>query len=77
MRPPPKGKDILHNLSLHSDFAFLSECDLVVEAVFEDLAVKRQVRCSDDKITRPPSYIFEYSLTRPLSHPLMTPSLLP
>ena len=44
--PPPPGKALLHRLSLHTDFACLSACDLVVEAVFEDLAVKRLVKAA-------------------------------
>ena len=59
-----------------SDFADLADCDLVIEAVFEDLAVKREVfrrlvtTCRTDAILATnTSYLDPGKLARDLPHP--------
>ncbi|KAH8064825.1 enoyl-CoA hydratase [Aureococcus anophagefferens] len=41
-------------LSSASDVDALKDCDLVVEAVFEDMAVKRSIFADLDRVTKPP-----------------------
>lgn len=44
-------------LAISTDFADLATCDLVLEAVFEDLAVKQDLLCKLDGIVRPEAII--------------------
>ena len=50
---PEQAQQILSRLSTTTDYADLADCDLVVEAVFENLNVKRDVFAKLDKATGP------------------------
>ena len=47
------ASDCLARLQASTDWAVLGACDLVIEAVFEDLAVKREVFSRLDRFARP------------------------
>jgi 3-hydroxyacyl-CoA dehydrogenase len=44
-------------LSGTTDYAALADCDLIIEAVFEDMAVKKEVLASIDKVAKPGTII--------------------
>ena len=51
---PQEARDAaVGRLDLTTDLTALAECDLVVEAAFEDLAVKHELFAELDRITRP------------------------
>jgi enoyl-CoA hydratase / 3-hydroxyacyl-CoA dehydrogenase len=50
---PEQAEQILSRLRTTTNYADLAGCDLVVEAVFENLAVKRDVFSKLDKVTGP------------------------
>jgi 3-hydroxyacyl-CoA dehydrogenase len=53
-RMTPEGKaDILQRLATSTDYAALSQADLVIEAVFEDMPVKHAVFAQLDKVCKP------------------------
>ena len=53
-RMPAEERDqALRRLSLTTDLAQLADCDLVIEAVLEELDLKREVFAELDRITRP------------------------
>ena len=47
-----RQKSYIHALTLTSDYATLSDTDLIVEAAFEDLSVKKEIFQSLDKFAR-------------------------
>ena len=55
----PEGKDqeILANMITTTDLSDLADCDLIIEAVFEDLAVKHEIFAQLNKVC-PPHTIF-------------------
>jgi 3-hydroxyacyl-CoA dehydrogenase len=49
----PKRDATLENLAAVTDYAGLADCDLAIEAVFEDMAVKHDVFSKLDKVMKP------------------------
>jgi 3-hydroxyacyl-CoA dehydrogenase len=53
-RLSPQKRQLLEGLlTLSTDFAAFAPCDLVIEAVFEDMAVKHQVFAALEEVVRP------------------------
>jgi 3-hydroxybutyryl-CoA dehydrogenase len=50
---PDERDAALGRLALTTEFAELADCDLVIEAVLEDLDLKREVFAELDRVTRP------------------------
>ncbi|MBT9385407.1 enoyl-CoA hydratase/isomerase family protein [Pseudooceanicola sp. CBS1P-1] len=74
--PVEEAEARLAGLGAHTDAAGLAACDLVIEAVFEDIAVKRQVFADLDRACRPDtvlatntSYLDPRRIAQGLSHP--------
>jgi 3-hydroxyacyl-CoA dehydrogenase / enoyl-CoA hydratase / 3-hydroxybutyryl-CoA epimerase len=54
---PREGRDILQRLSGSADYSGFSKADLVIEAVFEDLGVKRKVVADLEAVLKPEAVI--------------------
>ncbi len=48
-----KHRNMLGNFSGNIEYASLSDCDLIIEAVFEDMGVKKEVFAKLDTVTKP------------------------
>jgi len=64
---PEKKAEVLARITATTDYAALSGCDLIVEAVFEDMKVKAEVTARVDAATGPDTVFATNTSTLPIS----------
>ena len=65
---PREGRDILRRLSGTTDYSGFSQLDLIIEAVFEDLTVKRKVLDELEAVVKSETVIASNTSALPIRH---------